>query len=265
VTIPATPPVSCLMVTRDRPELADRAIRCFAAQRYPARELVIVSQGGRAYGERLRASARAHGVPDALVLDADPGLRLGVLRNLSLDAASGDLVCVWDDDDLCHPDRVAVQVAALREAGAHSSFLSDHLQLFADRRHLHWIDWNRPPATAYAVLPTTMLMTRDPRFRYPRSGPYAHLGEDWQLLLDLHRDVLVQHLAGQGHLYVYTFHGRNVFSAAHHGHMRIRSLPRAEMADREPLIRSALAAYPPLGPVTACGHDGPAFTVGQAA
>ncbi|GGN76613.1 hypothetical protein GCM10010112_48930 [Actinoplanes lobatus] len=256
-----TPSVSCLMVTRDRPELADRAIRCFAAQRHPDRELVIVSQGDRTYAARLRASLRAYGVDRAVLIGADPGLRLGALRNLSLDAAGGELVCVWDDDDLSHPDRLTVQVAALRAAGAHSSFLGDHLQLFAARGELHWIDWNRPPAAEYPLLPTTMLMTREARFRYPRTGRYEHYGEDWQLLMDLHREVPVQHLHGQGHLYIYTFHGRNVFSEGHHGHLRSRSRPRTEILEHSSLIRSALTAYPPLGPVHVHGCDGPAFTV----
>ncbi|MEV6345685.1 glycosyltransferase family 2 protein [Actinoplanes sp. NPDC051851] len=256
-----TPTVSCLMVTRDRPALADRAIRCFAAQRYPARELIIVSQGGPDYTVQLRSSLRAYGVHRALLVEADPALRLGALRNLSLDAAHGDLVCVWDDDDLSHPDRLAVQIAALREAGAHSSFFTDHFQLFAPQHDLHWIDWNRPPVSDYPVLPTTMLMTRDGRFRYPTTGRYEHRGEDWQLLLDLHAAVPVQHLAGRGHLYMYTYHGRNVFSEAHHGHMRIRSRPRAEILADADLIRSALAAYPPLGPLRVSGCDGPAFTV----
>ncbi|WP_430784590.1 glycosyltransferase family 2 protein [Actinoplanes sp. G11-F43] len=255
------PTVSCLMVTRDRPALADRAIGCFAAQHYPHRELVIVSQGGPAYTERLRSSVRAHGVPQSVILDGDPALRLGALRNLSLDAASGDLVCVWDDDDLNHPDRLTVQIGALAEAGAHSSFLSDHLQLFGADRELHWIDWRRPPAGRYPLLPPTMLMTRDTRFRYPESGRYEHYGEDWQLLLDLHRDVPVQHLHGHGQLYIYTYHGRNVFPGDHHRRMRIRSRPRAELVAGTALIRAALAAYPPLGPLRVCGGDGPAFTV----
>lgn len=253
------------MVTRDRPALADRAIRGFAAQTYPSRELVVVSQGGPEYGDGIRASMREHGVDDAVLVEADPALQLGALRNRSLDAASGDLLCVWDDDDCSHPDRLSVQVAALRSAGAHTSFLSEHLKYFSEGGELHWIDWSRPPAAKYPLLPGTMLMTRDPRFRYPEAGRYAHFGEDWELLVELHQRVPVQHLAGFGHLYLYTFHGRNVFSADHHARMRIRSLPRADLAVREPLIRQAVAAYRLPPPVTVAGCDGVAFVLAEEA
>ncbi|MFI5845181.1 glycosyltransferase family A protein [Catenuloplanes sp. NPDC051500] len=249
------------MVTRDRPLLADRAIRCFAAQTHPARELVIVSQGGREYVARLRASLQAHGVHDAVLVTADPDLRLGELRNLSVDAAAGDLLCIWDDDDLSHPDRLTAQIAGLHERRCHTSFLSEHLQLFADSGELHWIDWHRPPEAAYPLLPATMLTTRDPAFRYPEHGRYAHLGEDWAMLIELHRQVPVHHLAGQPQLYVYTYHGRNVFSGDHHGRMRIRSRPRGDLLADEPRIRDAVAALGLHPPITVTGCDGDAFTI----
>lgn len=258
-----TPLVSCLMVTRNRPALADRAIGCFAAQTYPDRELVVVSQGGADYAAGLRASLSRHGVRDAVLVDAGPELLLGELRNLSLDAASGDLLCVWDDDDLSHPDRLSAQVRALRDAGCHTSFLSEHLQLFAGSGELHWIDWRRPPAAEYPVLPSTMLTTRDPAFRYPEHGRYRHLGEDWAMLIELHRCVPVQHLTGQPQLYVYTYHGRNAFSAAHHGRMRIRSRPRGDLLADEPRIRSTVATLGLRPPVTVTGCDGAAFTIGS--
>ncbi len=250
------------MLTRDRPALADRAIRCFAAQTHPARELVIVSQGDADYRARLRTSLSEHGVRDAVLVTADPELRLGELRNLSLDAASGELVCVWDDDDLSHPDRLSAQVAALRTAGCHTLFLSEHLQHSEADRALHWIDWRRPPAAEYPLLPSTMITTRDPEFRYPEHGPYRHLGEDWALLIALHRRVPVHHLSGQPQLYVYTFHGRNVFPAGHHDRLRIRSRPRGDLLADEPRIRSAVATLGLRPPVTVAGADGVAFTIG---
>lgn len=257
-----SPLVSCLMVTRDRPALADRAIRCFAHQRYTARELVIVTQGTASYRHQLLESTRAHGVERVVIVQADPGLRLGALRNLSLDAADGELVCVWDDDDCSYPDRLTVQVGELIAGGAHTSFLSDHLQLFEQDGELHWIDWTLPtPPARYPLLSTTMLMTRDARFRYPESGRYAHLGEDWALMMELHEQVRVQHLGGRGHLYLYTYHGRNSWSAAHHAKLRIRSRSGAEIVAREPEIRAAIAYYAVPSPVRVHGGDGPVFSI----
>lgn len=260
------PSVSCLMITRDRLALAARAIKCFADQHYPARELVIVSQGGSDYRRHLAEVVRQHGITNVTILDADPDLRLGALRNRSLDAASGDLVCVWDDDDCSHPDRLGTQVAQLIEDGSHSSFLSEHLHLFTSDRTLYWIDWNLgTPRARYPLLPGTMLMTHDRRFRYPESGRYAHCGEDWALLTELHRQVRVSYLHGQGQLYLYNYHGGNSFSAAHHAKLRIRARTAAAIVEHELRIRAAVAYFMISGPIRVHGSDGPAFSIEKGA
>ncbi|MGW4130910.1 glycosyltransferase family 2 protein [Amycolatopsis japonica] len=250
------------MITKDRPTLAARAIRCYARQRYPARELVIVSQGGAQYRAQLAGMAHAHDLTDVRIIDTDPGLRLGALRNISLDAADGDLVCIWDDDDCSHPDRLAVQVAELIGNGAHTCFLSDHLQLFEQEGSLYWVDWTLPtPKARFPLLPGTMLMTNDRRFRYAESGRYEHFGEDWGLLLELHERVRVHHISGHGRLYLYSYHGENTFSRAHHQKIRIRSRSRAAIAELESDIRTAMAHYPVPKPVLVYGADGPVFSI----
>jgi glycosyltransferase involved in cell wall biosynthesis len=225
------------MVTRDRPAFAARAIRCFADQRYPARELIIVCQGTSDYRRHLADLAQKHGISDITILDAAGDMSLGALRNRALDTASGDLICIWDDDDCSHPDRLATQVAQLIDDNSHSCFLGEHLQLFD--RTLYWIDWELgTPKARYLLLPGTMLMTHDRRFRCPESGRSARLAEDWALMTDLHRQVRVSYLRHQGQLYLYNYHGGNTFSAEHHAQLRIRSLTAAAIAARELLIRA---------------------------
>jgi glycosyltransferase involved in cell wall biosynthesis len=250
------------MVTKDRPVLAARAIRCFADQRYPARELVVVCEGTAGYRSRLTGLARAHGVSEFRIVDANPDLPFGVLRNLSLDAAAGELVCVWDDDDCSHPDRLTTQVTELVGNRSHTSFLSDHLQLFEKDRSLYWIDWDLgAPKARYPLLPCTMLMTHDRQFRYPESGRYAHFGEDWALPTNLHRQVRVSYLRDKGHLNLYNYHGHNTFSAAHYGKLRIRSRPSPAIAGREADIRTAMVYYAVPNPVRVHGSDGPVFSI----
>lgn len=248
------------MVTRDRPAFAARAIRCFADQRYPARELIVVCQGTFNYRRHLAGLARQHGISDVAILEAAQDMSLGALRNRALDAASGDLVCIWDDDDCSHPDRLAAQVAQLIEENSHSCFLGEHLQLFD--RTLYWIDWELgTPKARYPLLPGTMLMTHDRRFRYPESGRYARLAEDWALMIDLHRRVRVSYLRDQGQLYLYNYHGGNTFSAEHHAKLRVRSLTTAAITEREFVIRASMAHFAIRGPIQVCGCDGPAFSI----
>jgi hypothetical protein len=104
-------------------------------------------------------------------------------------------------------------------------------------------------------------MTHDRRFRYPESGRYAHFGEDWALLTDLHRQVRVSYLRDKGHLYLYNYHGQNTFSAAHHGKLRIRSRPSSAIAGREAEIRAAMVYYAVPNPVRVHGSDGPVFSI----
>src|SRR5262245_25111271 len=91
-----TPLVSCLMITKDRPAFAARAIRCFANQRYQARELIIACHGTSHYRRYLAGLARQHEITDVTIFDAAQDMPLGALRNRALDAASGDLICIWD-------------------------------------------------------------------------------------------------------------------------------------------------------------------------
>ena len=256
------PLVSCLVLTRDRLRLAERAIRCYQNQRYPRRELVIVCQGDDAYQDELRRHIDQIPLAHVRLIAADPQLRLGVLRNISLEEARGDLVCIWDDDDCSHPDRLTRQVDHLLETDADAVFLSGHLHLFEPDGVLHWIDTSAsadPPR--YPLAPGTVVMRRDSRFRYPEAGRYAHFGEDYQLMLDLHRRAKVATAGDLGLLYLYTYHGNNTFSRQHHLRMRRYRLPSSSIRARAGEIRDALAQYPIAKQVAVHGREGAVFTV----
>ncbi|WP_161965890.1 glycosyltransferase family 2 protein [Steroidobacter cummioxidans] len=107
----AAPLISCLCVSRDRPNLLRRAIECFLAQSYPNKELVIVHPPrDRATAECVRAFASDQLRPVAIEM---PGAALGDLRNVSMERASGEFLCVWDDDDWHGPERLALQYGAI--------------------------------------------------------------------------------------------------------------------------------------------------------
>ena len=117
----AQPLVSCLMVTRGRQFPGRFAVDCFLRQSWPERELVLVCD---APGTEIEAYCRELG--DArirLVFPATPVSSLGELRHLSLEAARGDWSCQWDDDDLYHPDRIALGMQGLMALQADAVFL----------------------------------------------------------------------------------------------------------------------------------------------
>src|SRR6185312_16487121 len=235
------------MTTYDRLSLAKHAVLSFAAQTYPEKELIVVSDGQARFRHALERYARGLGL--ARVRFVHPGperLTLGRLRNLSVEAAAGDIVCQWDDDDYSHPERLKRQVDELTRADAGASFFTDHLQFIDEQATLYWVDWTLAQAASGMdhLAPGTMMVRRDLGFRYPEDGPNARQGEDSVLLDSIWRGTKVAPLRNAGHLYLYRSHGTNTFSREHHhrlsscrttvGHLR-------ENADR---IREAARHYP---------------------
>jgi glycosyltransferase involved in cell wall biosynthesis len=109
---PATPLVTCIMPTGDRPKLASRAIEYFCRQSYPARELVILDDGRHAIEDLVPQD------PSIVYYRLRERMVLGAKRNLACALARGALIAHWDDDDWMSPDRLRTQVMALRNEGA---------------------------------------------------------------------------------------------------------------------------------------------------
>ncbi|HEV3050535.1 MAG TPA: glycosyltransferase [Longimicrobium sp.] len=256
------PKVSCVMVTLDRLSLAKRAIRSYADQTYPDRELVVVTDGAPRFRDALERHVEAAGIEGVRFVYAEPGEPLGALRNLSLTEARGDVVCQWDDDDCSHPHRLRVQLDDMLARGARASFMTDHLHLVADQRTLCWVDWTLGGAQGTAQLfPGTLMMFADTRFRYPESGPYARRGEDSVLLEQIHAAVPVAHLSGAGYLYLYEYHGRNTFPREHHLNLANFRAPAAQLQAHADVLRDALSYYALPRPVSVVGREGAVFAV----
>lgn len=258
------PMISCLMVTRDRLALAKRSIRCFADQSYPNRELVIVCENNEWYRRALERQVADLGIQRFCFVSADAGAPLGRLRNQSLQAASGAIVCQWDDDDGSHPDRLMVQAEHMFSQNARACFLTDHLQFLEQDRLLSWIDWTMDGQISdeRQLFPGTVMMFKDARFSYPESGPYARRGEDSALLNQLCQTVPIARLSGMGHLYLYQFHGRNTFPKEHHYHIATCGASNQTVLARADKIREAVQYFSIAKPVAVLGKNGPAFSVG---
>lgn len=100
--------VSCLMPTRARHALLPAAVANFLAQDFPNAELLIVSEDG--IPDSLDA-ALAGGRVRHLACPA--GLSLGAKRNFACQAATGEFLAHWDDDDWYAGDRLSRQLQAL--------------------------------------------------------------------------------------------------------------------------------------------------------
>ncbi|MER5968502.1 glycosyltransferase [Streptomyces sp. NPDC002055] len=194
------PRVSCLMVTKDRPALARRAIACFLAQTYPNLELVVVDDGA---DDTLEGHVRALDDPRIRLHRLAPdGRTLGELRNVAVDQAGGSYVCQWDDDDLYDPERLEVQMAALLSLGADACFLA--------RERLWWPARRRIATSCGRLWEGSMVCAKERLARYPAQ----RRGEDTPVTEQVARTGRIVSVDAP-ELYTYVFHENNTFDAAH--------------------------------------------------
>ena len=194
------PMVSCLMVTRDRPVLARRAVACFRNQTWDNRELVILDDG-----PDTGLADWIHGLSDDRICFyplPDSGQPLGTLRNLAVKKARGAYVAQWDDDDLSHPARLEIQMAMLRVLKTHACFL--------ERHRIWWPDEGRMALSTKRIWEGSFVCLRENLPAYPD----LEKGEDTPVVKRItadHRIAVLDH----PRLYTYIFHGKNTFGAGH--------------------------------------------------
>lgn len=100
------PLVCAVMLTRDRPAMATRAIRAFRKQTYGRASIIALDTGdGDGLDCQYYHSPLRH------------GRSIGALRNeVNSLASSADIIAHWDSDDWSHPNRLAEQVALLQSS-----------------------------------------------------------------------------------------------------------------------------------------------------
>ena len=154
--------VSCIMPTKDRRRWIPRALGCWQAQTYPQLELVVLDNGADAIKDLLPTD------PRIIYTRAGQGMKLGMLRNLACQLATGEFIAHWDDDDWYAPDRIEKQVQAIGSApmcvpqGCH----------FASEKQAYRLDAD----PMYGI--GSALMYRRDYWMRARFAPAAHCGED---------------------------------------------------------------------------------------
>jgi len=205
------------MATVGRIEMIKRSIQCYCDQIYENKELVIVTNSGTKVINELIDCISSFNRNDIYLRTlTDRKYTLGELRNFSIREAVGEIICIWDDDDLYHPERLTMQYNSMNQERATVSLLSDHLQFFWDDLVLAWVDWkhNRQPLDNF---PASLMMYKRFTPRYPEKGKNANKGEDSALLKKIQNEKLkVASLANHGYLYLYSYHGTNTWSKKHH-------------------------------------------------
>lgn len=247
--------ISALMVTQpSRSELASYAIADFAAQTHEERELVVLHDGGQALQKTLETIAACHPGCTIRIMETEAGQTLGKLRNLSVTAAQGTLVCQWDDDDRHHPERMTLQYQALKTAGADFCFLRDQLHFFPASGELYWDDWNGE-TYPFNFIQGTLLGKRSCMPSYPEIAR----GEDTALVHEIVKsNARIERLADFGWCYTYVFHGGNVWAQTHHrAIVQAKSASEVRMMQQQVILHARLAEYsPPIEGVRLAHRNG---------
>lgn len=229
--MPRIPKISCLTVTRDRPEMLRRAIALFSKQTWPNKELIIVADGRGRDRAWLAEYAKSLG-PGIVVSFPGPGYPLGWLRNRTVELATGAILCTWDDDNVYHPGRLAAQAKDLLDRGAHASYIRDYIQFFADTKTIYLCRWRTGPG-----IPGSQMCLRT-RVRYP---DHLERREDSAYQAALLRTGKVVSLENQPHLYFRVYHGGNTMSRAHHENLiRETAVPGGDPAGPLALLTQAV-------------------------
>ena len=131
------PHVTAVMLTADRQAMTDRAVRCFEAQHYANKSLLILDTGT----VRYRLPSGRH--PSISIIHAERGPRetLGELRNFAIKAAlfAETAIATLDSDDWSYPWRFTEQVKAL--IATEAECVGYHNAMFYDvqnQRAYHW-------------------------------------------------------------------------------------------------------------------------------
>lgn len=136
-------------------------------------------------------------------------LPIAGLRNLSASLASGDALMVWDDDDLYHPRRIEDQLCHLIDTGAEAGYLGDTVHYFEDTQKANLVHWD-------VGMPSTLICKRNSMPSYKSPSQTEERGSDAEVQGILMASEKASVLFGKPHLYVRTFHGRNVWPRDHH-------------------------------------------------
>lgn len=198
--------ISCVCVTRKKPELLKRSIECFLAQTYSEKELIILYEDD----DEATESCVGKGFPPEsgirlFRVPAYPKMALGELRNVAIKIARGEYVCQWDDDDWYHVNRLEEQYNKLFSEGRHGCILTQ------------WLVFDSVTTTAYIsnvrMWEGSILCRKS--VLQQKAYEDKPLGEDTatiEYLASRNSLFLLHEMPG---LYIYVYHGNNSWNYEH--------------------------------------------------
>lgn len=190
--------ISCIMPTRNRRHLIGVALASFLSQTWPEKELIVLDDGEVAVEDLVSKT------PGVLYLrHRGPQLSTGEKRNICCEAARGEVIAHFDDDDWSHPERLSEQAEKLeRERRA---LVGYNRILFWDGKRATEYDNSDPTYTTGTSMFYLKSFWRSHRF------PHLFKAEDNALWRDANSERRAAAVDGR-HRLVARVHGSNIDS-----------------------------------------------------
>lgn len=164
--------IACICLTADRQEQTDRAVRCFLAQTYHNKELLILDSGEVAY--RPPKNLRLGADVSYLRIQRSPEDTIGSLRNFANEVAlqrpAVKAIAHWDSDDWSFSGRLEQQAGMISSPYLDGWVTGYSQMLFWDS--VKRTSWLFTSTEHNYCLGTSLLYRREAweRFRFPHTS-----------------------------------------------------------------------------------------------
>lgn len=172
------PLISCVMPTKDRPTFVAQSLRCFTAQTYPNKELVIVATGINL--ESVLEAYQDQNVYCIYFPTVDADVSVGAKRNIGASHAKGEFIANWDDDEWQSPNRLYEQWKSMRD-DVQLSGIGQPIFMDLETAELYW--YSGPMPHRGYVSGSSMMYRRSlwERLKFPA----VNIGEDTAFLQEV--------------------------------------------------------------------------------
>jgi len=208
------PLISCICITSNRSRLLVKAISYFNYQNYPNRELVISFPKKDLLSSQVIYKFIEQNV-NILPIEREEDESLGNSRNTAIIKCNGDYVCMWDDDDWHHRNRLLLQF----------NFLSKTSQRYQASILSQILLYDKLTEHSYASFLHTWEGTILCRKEILLQNQYANRnrGEDSHVISFLEKKNQLCHINDAAYLYIYIYHGKNTWDYNHFTYFTVKS------------------------------------------
>ncbi|WP_442587814.1 glycosyltransferase family 2 protein [Pedobacter sp. AW31-3R] len=231
------PLISCICVTNNRVNLLKRSIACFVTQEYINKEIVVsypeTDNDTRSFIDIL---LEFYPTISLIRIERPGNLSVGNAHNMAIRICKGEYICHWDDDDWYHPGRLIVQYTDMVNKGFKACVL----------RHI--LLYDSTTENAYASFTYSWDNTILCKKEILLANPYAdrNKGEDTHIMRFLDTKQYLFRLENSHHLYIYIYHGGNIWNYEHYKYF----IDKSELLNKETtstiikLLNDGLDSFP---------------------